>query len=300
MVAWAGSLSHAMWFLRWPLDPSVYVGLAALTVGYMWLARTYGATWRRLVFFYLGVLTIWVALETPLHTVGDSYLQSAHMTQHMLLVSFAPPFLLLSLTPDMARRLAALPGVRAVTEPVPALLLYAAGILFWHAPPVFDAAVTIEALHVAEHLTFILIGLLFWWPLITATSEAAHWRLSDPQKLVFLFFGMLPMMAVALPLQFVTYPLYAPYAAAPRINALLTPVIDQTIAGAMMMFLDMVVLATDGLVVFFRWIHREVEGDYRRAPLGTTGPGASEGQSEQDAEDEAALEAYLRTGPGNR
>jgi putative membrane protein len=295
-----------MWFVRWPLDPSVYVGLAALTVGYTWLARTGGASWRRLVFFYLGLLTIWIALETPLHTVGDSYLQSAHMSQHMLLVSFAPPFLLLSLTPDMARRLAALPGVRAVTEPVPALLLYTVGILFWHVPPVFDGAETVEALHVAEHLTFILIGLLFWWPLITATSQAARWRLSDPQKLVFLFFGMLPMMAVALPLQFVTYPLYSHYAAAPRINAFLTPVVDQTIAGALMMFLDMVVLVTDGLVVFFRWIHREVERDYRRAPLGATGSGAFHSRSEQDAqdaqdaEDEAALEAYLRSGPGKR
>ncbi|MBO0704754.1 MAG: cytochrome c oxidase assembly protein [Candidatus Dormibacteraeota bacterium] len=288
-----------MWFLRWPLDPAVYVGLAALTVGYMWLARTYGATWRRLVFFYLGVLTIWVALETPLHTLGDSYLQSAHMTQHMLLISFAPPFLLLSLTPEMARRLAAVPGVRAVTEPVPAILLYTVGIILWHIPPVFDATATVDALHVAEHLTFFLIGLLFWWPLITATSTAARWRLGDPQKLVFLFFGMLPMMAIALPLQFATYPLYAHYVAAPRINAFLTPVVDQTIAGALMMFLDMVVLATDGLVVFFRWIHREVEGDYRRAPLGAAGSGTPERQSEQDAEDEAALDAYLRSGPGS-
>ena len=57
----------------------------------------------------------------------------------------------------------------------------------------------------------------------------------------------------------------------------------------------MVVLVTDGLVVFFRWIHREVEGDYRRAPLGAAGSGRFESRSEQDAEDEAALEAYLRS-----
>jgi putative membrane protein len=284
-----------MWFLRWPLDPTVYVGLAAMTAGYTWLARTGGANWRRLVFFYLGVLTIWVALETPLHTVGDAYLQAAHMTQHLLLVSFAPPLLLLSLTPEMARRVAAVPGVRALTEPVPALLLYTVGIVFWHVPPVFDGAATTEAMHVAEHLSFLLIGVLFWWPLISATSSTARWRLSDPQKLVFLLFGMLPMMAVALPLQFATRPLYAPYAAAPRLNEFLSPVVDQTIAGALMMFLDMVVLVTDGLVVFFRWIHREVEGDYQRAPLGTGGQEGTE-----DAEDEAALDAYLRSGPGHR
>jgi cytochrome c oxidase assembly factor CtaG len=284
-----------MEYLRWPLDPSVYVGLAALTAGYMWLARTGGASWRRLAFFYLGVLTIWVALETPLHTVGDYYLQAAHMTQHMLLVAFAPPLLLLSLTPDMARRVADLPGVRPLTEPVPALILYTTGIIAWHLPPAFDGAVTSEALHVSEHLTFLLIGVLFWWPLIGATSSTARWQLSDPQKLVFLFFGMLPMMAVALPLQFATRALYAPYAAAPRVNPLLGPVVDQTIAGAVMMFMDTVVLATDGLVVFFRWIHREVEGDYRRAPLGE-----GSRDSTQEAEDEAALDAYLRSEPGNR
>src|SRR5205823_563040 len=102
--------------------------------------------------------------------VGDAYLQAAHMTQHVLLLSFAPPFLLLSLTPEMARRVAAVPGVRALTEPVPALLLYTVGIVFWHVPPVFDGAATNDVLHVAEHLSFLLIGVLFWWPLISATS----------------------------------------------------------------------------------------------------------------------------------
>ena len=272
-------------YLAWPLDPSVYAGLAALLVGYLWLAQGTHVRSRQRVWFAIGVAFIWLALETPLDTLGDTYLQSAHMTQHMLLMAFAPPFLLLGLNRPMVRRLHRVPGLRRITEPVPALLLYTVAIIGWHLPGPFDLALANESLHVLEHLSFLACGVLFWWPMIKATSAEARWSLSDPQKLVLLFFGSLPMMAVALPLQFAGYVFYAPYVHAPRINAFLTPVVDQTVAGAVMMFMDMSVMAADGLIVFFRWFNGEVNRDFARSE--------DPSQSVDSPEDQEALEAYL-------
>lgn len=272
--------------VQWRADPSVYMGLIALLAGYAWLARDAADAARsHAVYFIVGLLWIWVALETPLDGLGDQYLQSAHMAQHMILMAFAPPFVLLGLTPTMARRLLRIPGLAAVTAPVPALLCYTAAIIFWHIPPVFDFAIQHDAVHLLEHLSFLAGGVIFWWPMIQATSSVSGWPLSEPQKLVLLFFGMLPMMAVALPLQFAGYVLYRPYAEAPRVNGFLTPVVDQTVAGATMMFMDTVTMAVAGLALFFRWISREHQLDRERASRAI--------EEEDDAEEAAALDAFL-------
>jgi cytochrome c oxidase assembly factor CtaG len=102
---------------------------------------------------------------------------------------------------------------------------------------------------------------LFWWPLIGATSTVSRWRLTDGQKLVYIFIGTFPMMAVALPLQFSRTVFYSYYAIAPRLVTGITPVIDQTIAGALMMAIDMAVLGLDGLIVLYRWFEGEEPGD---------------------------------------
>ena len=49
---------------------------------------------------------MWVALETPIDTIGDRYLDSVHMLQHVLLGFVGPPLLLLGLSREMAARLA--------------------------------------------------------------------------------------------------------------------------------------------------------------------------------------------------
>ena len=249
----------------WPFDPTVVVGILGLGVGHTIWARRLKALPRCSVYFAAGLLVIWGALETPLDPLGDHYLQSAHMVQHMLLVAFAPPLLLLGLTPAMAAGLLRVPGLHALTGPIPGQSIYAAGILFWHIPFAYDLALTDEVAHVLEHLIFLGIGVLFWWPLIGATSSVSRWRLTDGQKLVYLFIGTFPMMAVALPLQFSRTVFYTHYASAPRMVASITPVIDQTIAGALMMAMGMAVLGFDGLVILYRWFERGAAEDEAQA-----------------------------------
>ncbi|MDQ6691601.1 MAG: cytochrome c oxidase assembly protein, partial [Candidatus Dormibacteraeota bacterium] len=175
--------------MSWPFDPTVYLGLAALLAGYLVLGRrtadSDGRSRRRSLFFVGGTLIVWLALETPIDRVSDQYLQSVHMTQHVLIGFIAPPLFLLGLSSKMAQEMAQemaqvlrrVPGVRQLTEPIPAQLIFGVVMLVWHVPALYDLTLRSEAIHVVEHLSFIVAGTLFWWPVITVTSQGARHRL---------------------------------------------------------------------------------------------------------------------------
>src|SRR5438045_2732230 len=107
--------------VTWPFDPTVYAGLLMLFFGHAWLARgASDAERKHTIFFMAGLFTLWLALETPVDTIADRYLDSVHMLQHVLLAFVAPPLMLLGLSPGMAGWLLRLPGLRSITEPIPA------------------------------------------------------------------------------------------------------------------------------------------------------------------------------------
>ena len=131
--------------MSWPFDPTVYAGLLLLALAYAALARGRADIGRRQsLYFAAGLLTIWVALETPIDTVSDHYLQSVHMLQHVLIGLVAPPLLLLALSPSMVATLLRIPGLRAATEPVPAQLAFAVVMGAWHLPFLYDLTVRSE------------------------------------------------------------------------------------------------------------------------------------------------------------
>ena len=104
---------------------------------------------------------------------------------------------------------------------------------------------------------FIGAGLLFWWPVVEATSSTQSRRLGEPAKLVYIFIGTFAQDGVALALIFSRVPFYPFYEQAPRLVEGLTAVIDQTIAGALLMFMGKVSYAVAMLVIFFRWLESD-------------------------------------------
>jgi putative membrane protein len=251
--------------ITWPLDPTVYAGLVALFLGHAWLARRApDAERKHTLYFGLGLLTLWVALETPIDTISDYYLDSVHMLQHVLLGFVAPPLMLLGLSPDMVARLVRVPGVRVITEPVAAQLIAGSIMVGWHIPYLYDATLVSPSLHVVEHLMFIAGGLVMYWPMLEATSAVAHWRMSPGAKLVYMLVATLPQDGVALVLLFSRVPFYQFYAHVPRLIVSLTPLIDQTLAGAVLMILGKATLTIAAMAVFFRWFSREHRADQDR------------------------------------
>ena len=248
--------------MTWPVDPTVYVGLVVLFLGHAWLAGTVDDAQRKhSLYVGLGLLTLWVALETPLDTISDHYLDSAHMLQHVLLGFVAPPLMLLGLSPQMVGRLVRLPGVRAITEPVSAQVIAGLVMIVWHLPPLYDATLRSEDLHIVEHLTFIAAGVVLYWPILEATSAHARWQMSPGAKLLYMLVATLPQDGVALALLFSRVPFYDYYTHAPRLIGSLTPLIDQTIAGAVLMIVGKATLAVAAIAVFFRWFGSEHRAD---------------------------------------
>jgi putative membrane protein len=244
--------------MGWPLDPTVYLGLVVLYLGHAWLARDVADFERKhSLYFGLGLFTIWVALETPLDTIADHYLDSVHMLQHVLLGFVAPPLMLLGLSPGMVARLVRIRGIRAVTEPIPAQLIAGVVMIAWHVPVLYDATLYSEPLHVAEHMTFIAAGLVLYWPMLEATSAHARWQMSPGAKLLYMLVATLPQDAVALALIFSRVPFYEYYTHAPRLVASLTPLIDQTVAGAVLMIFGKATITVAAIAVFARWFEAD-------------------------------------------
>ena len=263
--------------ITWPFDWTVYAGLVGLFAGHAWLARgAADARRKHTLFFLAGLVTLWIALETPIDTFSDQYLDSIHMLQHVLLGFVAPPLMLLGLSADMVARLVRVPGVRALTEPVPAQLIAAVVMIGWHLPPLYDATLYNEELHVVEHLTFIAAGVALFWPLVAATATHARWQMSPGVKLLYILVATLPQDGVALALMFSRVPFYEFYARAPRLVEGLTPLIDQTLAGAVLMIFGKVTMGIAAGVIFYRWFsaeHREDRGIESRVRVP---PGARE------------------------
>jgi putative membrane protein len=250
--------------ITWPVDPTVYAGLLALYFGHAWLAGAVTDAGRKhSLYFGAGLLVLWLALETPLDTISDYYLDSVHMLQHVMLGFVAPPLMILGLSPQMAQRVARVPGVRACTEPVPAQVIAGLVMIVWHLPALYDATLYVGWLHVLEHVMFIASGLVLYWPIFDTTSATARHQMSPAARLVYMLIATLPQDGVALALIFSRVAFYEYYTHAPRLIAGYTPQIDQTMAGAVLMVLGKVMLAATALLVFFRWF-----GSEQRADLG--------------------------------
>ncbi len=216
------------------------------------------ATARQKTLFFLGVGTVWVGSDWPMHDLAEGYLYSAHMIQHMLFTFVAPP-LLLSGTPKwLLRRLLAPPKVmalmRLLTKPLVALLMFNALVALTHWPALVDASLRSDPLHFSLHTVLFVSAGLMWWPVIGPLPEMP--RLSDPAKLLYLFGqSILPTVPASF-LTFASRPIYEFYETVPRLWGL-SALTDQLIAGLIMKIGGGLLLWSVIAVIFFRWHARE-------------------------------------------
>src|SRR5918999_6102845 len=130
-----------------------------------------GATWLHALAFTGAVLALLGALVTPVEGLGEDYLFSAHMVQHVLLGDIAPLLLLLSLSRVMmrpvTRRLMAIERrLGRLAHPVTGLVAWLVLMYVWHIPALYDAALEHPLVHLLEHASFFTAGVAVWWPLI--------------------------------------------------------------------------------------------------------------------------------------
>jgi len=266
----------------WEWQPSILIGFFLWQAAYLWLtgrrqgkARWNPVTLARKVTFSVGTLLAFLALVSPIDYISDHYLFSVHMLQHLLLIMIAPPLWLLGL-PDNFLDGLALPGplqtfARRITHPVVAYLIFNSVVLIWHAPGFYEAALENNKLHILEHLMFLVVAIIGWWPMFGCSRQVAP-RLNLPLQVLYMFFMMFPTTFLGALITLDPTPWIPFYTHAPRLWELasspgqavttfgqtangwgLSVMDDQQAAGLLMWVPGNMIFMVTGFVSLFKW-----------------------------------------------
>jgi putative membrane protein len=249
---------------------STVIGLTCLGALYHWRARQrppgpgVSPTTGQRAAFFTALAVIFLSLNGWLHDLSDSYLFSAHMVQHLLLTLVAPPLLVMG-TPGWMLRPALRwrgvgPAARWLTAPSHCFLIFNVVLVSWHLPPIYELAMGSHAVHIVQHLCFMVASVLMWWPVLSPLPELP--RLSYPGQMLYLFLLTLPMSLIAICIGYARQILYPWYASAPRVWGI-TPMEDQMLGALIMWIPGGLFFFAIISIVFFRW--QQVEGDDSRA-----------------------------------
>jgi putative membrane protein len=259
----------------WSVDPVFALTMVAAVVIY---ARMYKRASRRAATppgashwmpYGFGLLALIVALCSPLSAIGDRWLLSAHMMQHVLLSDVAPALLIVGLRSPILplglsrpALMAVAPGRRTgrilarLTSPWVAIPLWVTATWVWAIPSVFDFAARHSGVHALEHATLFYTGMALWWLIVDPLPHARQ-RPNGP-RLALLGFSRLASAVVCLPLTWLTHTEYPLYADAPRAFGI-SAITDQHLAGASMCFVEILVFGIAFVVVFINMLDRSNE-----------------------------------------
>jgi putative membrane protein len=263
--------------LSWTLSPGVLIGIVAV-------GAVYARRWRdvrrgprgaadaplwRLGCFAASLVLALIALVSPLDALADQ-LFFMHMVQHMLLLDAVPILAILGFTKVILR-----PVTRAVRDlehragalahPAFAVVLYVGVIWAWHVPAAYDLAVRHQAVHVLEHITFVLAGSLYWWHLLSPIR--ARLRLHGMGPIVYMASTKLFVGALGMGLAFAPSALYPYYVHLARVWGISAGV-DQSIAGLIMAVEQSLVMGIALVVLFVRALAESEREQQRRERYG--------------------------------
>jgi putative membrane protein len=250
--------------LNWTLEPGVLIGVALVGGTYVrrWRhvrqaskrPKADAPVWRLLCF--LASLTIsLIALASPVDALADQ-LFFMHMVQHMLLLDLTPILAIFGLNKVLLR-----PITRAVTDlerqagalahPAFAVVLYVSTIWLWHIPSAYDYAVAHPVVHVLEHMSFVVVGSLYWWHLLSPIR--GRMRLSGMGPMVYMASTKLFVGALGMGLAFAPSALYPYYVHHARVWGI-SAHDDQAIAGLVMAIEQSVVMGVALALLFMRML----------------------------------------------
>lgn len=272
MLYEAAELSPPLWDT--PLLPTAALAVTALVYvrGFRKIRRTRPALFPdwRLWCFLLGLVSLLLALASPLDTMDDLLL-FMHMSQHLVFMSVAPPLLLLGAPtvpllrglPRWAVReiLGPLLRSRAIHLLVKVLRRPAAGwlamniaYLGWHVPAAYERAVRSEAWHDLEHACFFFTSLLFWWTVLLpwpSRPNQSRWLV-----LPYLLTADLVNTGLSAFLCFSGRVIYESYAAVPRLYGI-NAFDDQIAAGALMWVLGSMAFLLPAFLITLQLLSRK-------------------------------------------
>jgi cytochrome c oxidase assembly factor CtaG len=209
----------------------LFLALAAVAAVVYWVAARRDPPGRRAFLFALGLLLIVGALNSPLETIAVHYLLLIHLLQNVMIADWAPPLILLGLTPAMRAAVARRGGpvFAWITRPKIALPVWLVAWYGIHLAIFYDFALRNPWALNIEHALLVAVGLLFWWPVLAGEPH----DVSVPVKIGYLGTAFVGSVFLGLGLTFSETPFYDFYAEAPRLWGL-SPAQDQNYGGILM------------------------------------------------------------------
>lgn len=267
---------HDLWS-AWSFDPGVVMPLALCAfLYYLGIYRSKVIPGRQIVAFTAGLLSLGVALVSPLHALGEA-LFSAHMIQHEILMLISAPLLVVGR--PLVPFLWALPiswrrGIgkavkanpvrsiwRAITYPLVAWGIELVVLWVWHAPVLFERTLTSELVHAAQHTSFLVASLLFWW----AVFQGGERRMAYGMSVIYIFTTAVHSTILGALLTLSPNLWYSGYADTTGAWGL-TPLQDQQIGGLIMWVPAGTVYLMAALWLFSLWLD---ESGFRMAQADT-------------------------------
>jgi putative membrane protein len=223
--------------------------------------------------FVAGLSLTWAAIASPIAAL-DHELLTVHMLKHLLLMTLAPPLiwlgdpvnpLLHGLPQRFVQRVLApvfqlLPAQRirrALGQPEFCWLAAAAALVGWHIPAVFTLAMHSAAWHFVEQSSFLVSGLLFWWPVIQPWPSVSR---PDLSMILYLFFATLPCDILSGFLVFCDRVIYPVYLSSSHLFGF-SALGDQQCAAALMWTCVTLVYLLAGAILAMRLLSRQNSRD---------------------------------------
>lgn len=257
----------------WNFSPGLLLSILLIGALYGYLIEfkfTRQSNW-----FLGGLCLLLLTLASPLHFLGEGYLFSAHMAQHMLLLLVVPPLLLAGIP----ERVFGQYFTKKIT--VPPALCWLVGVVvmwFWHVPAVFNATMQTTSgipvcglaagplstfLHGAQTSSLVVAGLLFSWPILSPLKSQ---RLSALAGIGYLFSACVGCSVLGLGITFSSHQLYGTYLSTVDPTGTLylvreqwgiSPAADQQIGGLLMWVPGCVIYVSAALFLLGRWFGEE-------------------------------------------
>ena len=257
----------------WPFEPVVLIGVEVAGLLYVIGGIRHRPDRWRSAAFWAGLLTILVALQSPIEILARQ-LFWIHMVQHLLLMVVAAP--LLALASPWSRLWRALPlgwrravarplfrdprlmpvrwAYRKLSNPTVIWVLAAGNLWLWHLPALYDVTLRNHAVHHLEHTLFLALGIAFWAQVID--QHPFHSSLSSLGRAAYVFLAMVQSWGLAAVLSLAPVPFYA-YSQLPSRPGGISALTDQELGGGMMWVPGAITYSIAFVAFLFRWLADE-------------------------------------------
>ncbi|MCK9487199.1 MAG: cytochrome c oxidase assembly protein [Dehalococcoidia bacterium] len=278
----AHSVIEGEWWQAWNFDPHLLLPVGLMAFFYLrgltrWPARSRDHSPWRTASYLAGLVLVVLLYESPLDRLGEHHF-SLHMVQHSLAVMIVPPLILLGAptTPVLRglprgfRKAVVTPALNSrilqavwgfLTQPVIAILLFSATMWAWHLMPGwYDRALNDRFVHDIQHVSFLVVGLIFWWNIVDPAPRRS--RVPMGLRIVYFYGAMVPKHFLAAMITFADFVFYPTYEQV-RLFLPGSPLQDQQLAGLLLWvpFGEAINLTTAAIIFTIWW--RQSDRDQR-------------------------------------